>query len=41
MHCSIVNHSNKKTPEKTVNRMCLVVLDFDCNIRYSERIRTF
>ena len=31
MHCLIVNHFNqKKTPEKTVNRMCLIVLDIEC-----------
>ena len=30
MHCLIVNHFNQKTPEKTVNRMNLVVLDIEC-----------
>ena len=30
MHCLIVNHFNQKTPEKTVNRMSLVVLDIEC-----------
>ena len=31
MHCLIVNQFNQKTSEKTVNRMSLVVLDFECN----------
>ena len=31
MHCLIVNHFNQKTPEKTVNRMRLEVLDTECN----------
>ena len=30
MHCLIVNHFKQKTPEKTVNRMSLVVLDIEC-----------
>ena len=30
MHCLIVNHFNQKTPEKTVNRMSLVVWDIEC-----------
>ena len=30
MHCLIVNHFNQKTPEKTVNRISLVVLDIEC-----------
>ena len=29
MHCLIVNHFNQKTPEKTDNRMSLVVLDIE------------
>ena len=29
-HCLIVNHFNQKTPEKTVNRMNLVVLNTEC-----------
>ena len=29
MHCLIVNHFNQKAPEKTVNRICLVVLDIE------------
>ena len=29
MHCSTVNHLNQKTPEKTVYRMSLVVLDIE------------
>ena len=30
MHCLIVNHFEQKTPEKSVNRMSLVVLDIEC-----------
>ena len=30
MHCLIVNHFKQKTPEKAINRMSLVVLDFEC-----------
>ena len=30
MHCLIVNHFKQKTPEKTVNRMNLVVFDIEC-----------
>ena len=30
MHCLIVNHLKQKTPEKSVNRMSLVVLDIEC-----------
>ena len=30
MPCLIVNHFNRKTPDKTVNRMSLVVLDIEC-----------
>ena len=30
MHCLIVNHFNQKTPEQTVNKMSLVVLDIEC-----------
>ena len=30
MHCLIFNSFNQKTPEKLVNRMSLVVLDFEC-----------
>ena len=30
MHSSIVIHFNQKTPERPVNRMSLVVLDFEC-----------
>ena len=30
MHCLIVNHFNQKTPDKTVDRMSLVVLDIEC-----------
>ena len=30
MHCLIVSDFNQKTPEKTVNRMSLVVLDIEC-----------
>ena len=30
MHCLVVNHFNQKAPEKTVKRMSLVVLDFEC-----------
>ena len=30
MHCLIVNRFNQKTPEKTVNRMSVVVLDIEC-----------
>ena len=29
MHCLIVNHFKQKTPEKTVNRISLVVLDIE------------
>ena len=31
MHCLIVNHFNQETSEKTVIKMSLVVLDFECN----------
>ena len=30
MHCLIVNHFKQKIPEKSVNRMSLVVLDIEC-----------
>ena len=30
LHCLIVNRFNQKTPEKTVNRKNLVVLDIEC-----------
>ena len=30
VHCLIVHHFNRKTPDKTVNRMSLVVLDIEC-----------
>ena len=30
LHCSIFNQFNQNTPEKTVNRMRLVVLDSEC-----------
>ena len=30
LHFFIVNFFNQKTPEKTVNRMSLVVLDIEC-----------
>ena len=30
MHCLIVNHFEQKIPEKSVNRMSLVVLDIEC-----------
>ena len=30
MPCLIVNHFNQKFPEKTVNRMSLIVLDIEC-----------
>ena len=30
MHCLIVNLFKQKTPEKSVNRMSLVVLDIEC-----------
>ena len=30
MHCLIVNHFTQKAPEKTVKRMNLVVMDFEC-----------
>ena len=31
MPCSIVTHFNQKTPDKTVNTICLIVLDIECN----------
>ena len=41
MHCLIVNHFKRKTPEKSVNRMSLVVLDIEIyGKQYSERIRS-
>ena len=30
LHCSINKHFKPKTPEKPVNRMRFVVLDFEC-----------
>ena len=30
MPCSIVTHFKQQTPKKTVNIICLVVLDFEC-----------
>ena len=30
MHCSNVNHFKQIAPEKTINRMSLVVLDIEC-----------
>ena len=29
MHCLFVKHFNRKASEKTVNRMSLIVLDFE------------